>query len=141
MWATIEDVLNITGVDITLTPEKLNAANSIVQLHTGVLDTATVHTRDAEWLRQAVAWQAAWAAGQADLQQRSSATSVSQDGLSATLKDEAAVILAPAARRAIKNLSWMGSRSVLMSRRATGHRKTTDVDPPDHAWSPIATGA
>ena len=140
-WATAEDVLNVTGVDVTLTPSTLAAAESDISMHTGVLTTAIVFDRDAEWLRQAVAWQAAWLAGQPGNEQRSSVTSVSQDGLSVTYQDPTAVVLAPRARRCIKNLSWMGTRSVRVGPQ--GPRPINNyetVDPPDHEWSPIGTG-
>lgn len=143
MWATADDVLTLTGVDVSQDESILTGANSLVSMHTGVLDTATVHTRDAEWLRQAVAWQAAWMNGQPGIAERASVSSVSQDGLSATYVDSAAVILAPAARRCIKNLSWMRSRSVPMTGRSTTARAINryDVtDAPDEMWSPVKVG-
>lgn len=140
MWATADDVQDITGVDIALTPALLAQADSIIGMHAGITSTAAVYARDAEWLRQAVAWQTAWLAGQSGMAERSSVTTVSQEGLQVTYQDEAALVLAPLARRALKNLSWMGTRSVRMSRRRP-RVKTTDVDPPDEAWTPMGGGA
>jgi hypothetical protein len=127
----------LTGVDVTLTPH-LAQANGDIEMHTGVLDTAVVHTRDAEWLRRATAWQAAWLAGQPGHAERSTVTSVNQDGLSVTYADQASIVLAPRARRAIRNLSWMGSRSILPGNRAASAiNRYNVVDPPDSEWSGI----
>jgi hypothetical protein len=145
MWATVADVLDITGVDLALTPGIVVQAQGDIELHAGVLDTAVVFERDAEWLKRAVAWQAAWLPGQPGSAERSSVDNVSQEGLTVTYKDEAAVVLAPRARRALKNLSWMGTRSVRLApaRRSAGEqsRRTTDTDPPDDRWSPMARRA
>jgi hypothetical protein len=137
VWATAEDVLAATGVDVTLTPVWLTQANGIINMHAGIADDATVYVRDEYWLQQAVIWQTAWLAGQPGVMERSSVTTVSQEGMQVTYQDEAALTLAPLARRCLKNLSWMGSRSVRLARRVNV-RKTTDVDPPDECWTPMA---
>lgn len=76
----------------------------------GSLRTDTTR-RDLYWLRQAVAFQAAWLADTPDYLERNDVESASQDGQSVTLKQDA-LVLAPLARRAIKKLSWRGSRSI-----------------------------
>lgn len=137
MWATADEVTATTGV--TVTAATLAAANDDICMHSGVLDDANVYTRDEEWLAKAVCWQAAWLHGQPGHAERSSVTSVSQDGLSATYLDATAVVLAPRARRCLKNLSWMGPRSLRMTARgATGHLNTNpDFEPTDRDWVPI----
>lgn len=145
-WATADDVLSVTGVDLSGTPGVVAAASSDVSMHTGVLDTAAVYTRDEEWLRQATCWQAVWLAGNPGNVERASVTSVSQDGMSASYVDDTAVILAPRARRCLKNLSWMGSRSVRVTRRGgprRGLRSDADFlanDDPDEQWAPMGGG-
>lgn len=139
-WATADEVLDTTGVDVTLTPSVLAQAGSIINMHAGITDDATVYERDEYWLGQAVIWQTAWLAGQQAVAERSSMTTVSQEGLQVTYQDEAALVLAPLARRSLKNLSWMGTRSVRLGHRVTVH-KTTEVDPPDECWTPLSGGA
>jgi hypothetical protein len=138
-WATAVEVLDLTGE--TVTAADLAVAEDDIALHTGILPDATVHDRDAAWLLRAVAWQAVWLAGQPGNTERSSVTSVSQDGMSAVLQDPTAVILAPRARRALKNLSWMGTRSVRIEPPVENTFQPWDtIDPPDDAWSPVGGG-
>jgi hypothetical protein len=145
-WTTIAEALAITGV--TVTAADLAGADEDVNMHAGITGDATVYDRDAHWLGRAVAWQAVWLAGQPGNAERSSVTTVSQEGLQAAYKDEAAVILAPRARRCLKNLSWMGSRSVRLgparapaeSPASWYETSTSDTDPPDEYWTPMGGG-
>ena len=142
-WATVDDVTEITGVDVALTPAVLAMANEDVNMHVGITDDATVYSRDEYWLVRAVAWQAVWLLGQPGNEQRVSVNTVSQEGLQATFKDDVAIVLAPRARRCLKNLSWMGPRSTRLgparpSIEGLAAWKTTESDPPDHMWAPLA---
>lgn len=67
--------------------------------------------RDLYWLRQAVAFQAAWLADTPDYLERNDVDSASQDGQSAAFKPDALVV-APLVKRALKRLSWRGTRSI-----------------------------
>lgn len=113
-WATEADVVTITGSPAD--SQKLAQAQGMIELAVGrteTLATAELNTRDLEWLKRAVAYQAAWLAGQHDIHTRLSVTQLAQDGMAATFGEDS-LTLAPLAKRAIGNLSWMtaGTRSV-----------------------------
>lgn len=137
-WATTANVETITGT--TVTSAQLNAAQAVVELFVGVTpdadDAAT--TRDLHWLKQAVAWQSVWQKDQPGFSTRSSVEGGDQDGARWTYTSKAAVNLAPLAIRAIKNLSWMGNRSVAVSLPATAplafNVETSDAY---HDWVPL----
>jgi hypothetical protein len=136
-WATLTDVQVYPDSDL-VTAGHLTLAEDDISSHTGILPTAEVHDRDATWLQKAVCHQAIWLAGQPGNQERTSVTSVSQDGMSVTLQDATAVILAPRARRAVKNLSWMGTRSVRIEPKVENTFNNWDtLDAPDDMWTPL----
>ncbi len=108
-WATTADVLSITGE--TVTSAQLDQANAVIELHAGRIHSlaeATTGSRDKEWLRRAVAYQAAWQLSQPDLNGRLDMSSVPGG---AALKDHA-LTLAPRAKLALRRVSWLKSRSL-----------------------------
>lgn len=119
-WATPERVYELTGVAVQ--PEQLGQAQGVIDLYAGatMADAAQIKGRDTRLLEQAVAYQAAWLAFQADAFTRTDVTAVNQDGVSATFAGEDALTLGPLARRCLARLSWRKSRSV--SIRAAGPR-------------------
>lgn len=113
-WATTTQVSDITGT--TVTTAQLNAASSVIDIYANRTEAASggIHTRDLNTLKQACAWQAVWQAQQTDYGTKSSFISMTQDGFSVTYgsdKSESEIMLAPLARRALRNLSWKGSKS------------------------------
>lgn len=111
-WCTVADVALVTGK--TVTDVDRNIAAYAVELITGLIESVPrvdVSRRDAYWLRQAVAFQAAWLADTPDYLERNDVEAAAQGGQSVTLKPDA-LVLAPLARRAIKRLSWRGSRTI-----------------------------
>lgn len=121
-FATAEQVQDITGVS-GISATSLAVANSIIEMTAGVFADAVEQTdstnpvrqyiadRDLRWLRMAVAWQAVWVDEHPDLLTRDLTTSESADGQSATWGPDGQ-ILAPLAKRALRNLSWRGTRSI-----------------------------
>jgi hypothetical protein len=111
-WCTLDDVEAITGV--TVTEGQLAAASSVVTVYANRSpDVAgSLLARDVYWLKQACAWQARWQAQQPGYDQKSSVTSVNQDNTQVAFGAEWQIVLAPLAARALKNLSWKGSRTV-----------------------------
>lgn len=111
-WVSAVEASSITG--ITVTDSQVAQAQAIVQIETGVnvVAKANLGAGDLEWMKQAVAWQAAWVKDQYDLASRQSVTNINQDGLSATYDNVNAVYLAPLAAKAIRQLSWMRTRTV-----------------------------
>lgn len=110
-WASAQDVIGATGV--TVTEQQLAQAQAAIEVFTNRIysDTSRLRTRDLHWLGQAVAYQAAWIAGQFGLETRLDATQIQQDGVTTTLKDDG-LTLAPMAARALRRVSWMRSRTI-----------------------------
>lgn len=111
-WASVRDVAGLTGVVVT--QQQLLQANAMVELRAGrtyLLSATRVGRGDTEWLRRAVAYQAAWLPGQPDAFQRMDLVQLSASGRGGTLTPTA-IGLAPLARWALGRVSWLRSRSV-----------------------------
>lgn len=111
-WATASDVVSLTGQGVTQT--QLEQANGVIELHAGKIYTlAAVNTgtRDAEWMRRACAYQAAWMLSQPDMFARLDLNALTQEGRAVGLKEHA-LVLAPLAKRALNRVSWLRSRSL-----------------------------
>ena len=108
---TISDVLNTTGE--TVAAKDLLQADAIVTIYVNRTPAASggISERDLEWVNQAIAWQAAWIAQNVAVAGRSQYDSMSQDGMSVASSAEWAKILGPIAARALKNISWKGTRT------------------------------
>jgi len=108
---TISDVLNATGE--TVVAKDLLQADAIVTIYVNRTPAASggISNRDLTWVNTAICWQAAWIAQNVAVSGRSQYDSLSQDGLSVASTAEWAKILGPIAARALKNLSWKGSRT------------------------------
>lgn len=144
-WATAQDVIDCTGVSVT--DQQRAQAQAAIEVFSNRIyaDTARVRTRDLYWLGRAVAYQAAWLAGQFGLESRLDATQLSQDQVSSTLTGDG-LVLAPMAARALRKVSWMRSRTVHIrsvvegSGPAVGDPLTDGSD--DHlVWAPYRGGA
>lgn len=110
-WASAQDVIDTTGVSAT--EQQLTQAQAAVEVACGriYLDSGRVRARDLYWLGRAVAYQAAWIAGQYGLETRLDATQIQHDGITTTLKDDG-LTLAPMTSKALRRVSWMRSRTV-----------------------------
>jgi hypothetical protein len=120
LWATIADIQGVTGK--TVNELARNLAAQSIELHTGAIESVTrvdMSRRDAYWLRQAVCFQAAWLAPTPDYLERNDITSANQSGVSASGGPDW-MTLAPLARKALKRLSWRGTRTVLTGRSTLG---------------------
>lgn len=118
-WATIAEIKTVTGMTVDEGTRNLAAAS--LELVTGLIEEverSDISDRDRYWLRQAVAFQAAWISIQADYLERSDVSSVSQDGQSAQGNPDW-LVLSPLARKAIKRLSWRGVRSIVPAAERT----------------------
>lgn len=116
-WATAADCAGITSI----TPDDATLALAQSTVEDAVNRTPDADesftTRDLNWLKKAVAYQAAWIPSQPGLLARVGTTGISQDGLNATYGSRADLLLSPLAQRALKNLTWMGSRSIHVRNR------------------------
>lgn len=118
-WATEGDVASLTGVVVDST--QISQANAVIELHSGRIYSLSTVTdpngvtntgpRDAEWMRRACAYQAAWMAAQPDMFTRLDLNAVNQEGRAVGLKDYT-LVLAPLAKRALDRVSWRKSRSL-----------------------------
>ncbi|MFJ4926847.1 hypothetical protein [Streptomyces sp. NPDC088736] len=110
-WASLQQVTDTTGV--TVTAPQLAQAQAAIEVFSNRIypDGERMRTRDLYWLGQAVAYQAAWLAGQFGLETRLDATQIQQDQVSSTLTGDG-LVLAPMAARTLRRVSWMRSRTV-----------------------------
>lgn len=110
-WATVTDVLNITGQTITGT--QLVQAQAIIDMAAGrtYLAAPRTGTRDAYWLKLAVAYQGAWMTGQPDIFSRLDIQALPGTGRPVPLGPNA-IMIAPMAKWALKRVSWLKTRSV-----------------------------
>ena len=113
-FATIAEVLALTGATVT-TAQRSQAA-VVIEMTTGLIEgtleaRSDISDRDRYWLRVACAYQAAWLLSQPDFLTRDDVTSLSLDGQSASGKADW-LVLSPLARRAMKRLSWRGTRTL-----------------------------
>jgi hypothetical protein len=111
-WASVADVLAITGqgaetVDVAM-------ASSVIDIYANRTEAASagLHSRDLGWLKSATAWQCVWQKDQPGYSARSVVSSYSQDGVTVSHSAEWQIALAPLAARALKNLSWKGTRTM-----------------------------
>lgn len=111
-WSTPSEAETITGD--ALTQAQLDRASIVLEINVGVTEDALdkMKPRDVRLLKYAEAYQAAWMAAQVDYTGRSDADLVDQDGLSFSKGDPDMHILAPLAKRCIKQLSWKGTKTM-----------------------------
>lgn len=115
-WCTVTDVLNITGVTVTV--QQLFQAGAVIDVACarpyavdGIPGVNRIGSRDLYWLNVACAWQAAWMASQIDGFSRVDALDISQ-GRSRTQLRDTALFLGVHARRALQRISWLKDRSL-----------------------------
>lgn len=115
-WCTVADVATFAGVVIT--DAQLVQAGATIDIACarsyvtdGAASPSRIGSRDRYFLQLATAYQAAWLASQVDAFSRIDALDISQ-GRSRTQLRDTALFLAPNARKALKRVSWLKSRSV-----------------------------
>lgn len=145
-WAQIADVLALTGV--TVTQLQLTQANTIIEIFArrlyGVASTRT-GTRDIEWMKRAVAFQAAWMQGQPDFFTRLDVTTITEGRKSIGLKEQT-LMVAPMARMALSRVSWQKTRSIHIRSAWQDGMTPISADPDSagndfyEAWTPFGWG-
>lgn len=146
-WATAAEVLDKTGEQVS--DAKVAQASSVITIFANRTESMSdeIKPRDLYWLKEATCWQAAWQGGKAGYAKRDGVDELSQDGLTIVHSrggtGDHKVSLAPLAARALKNLSWKGTRSTrvkpalgggLISR--DGHADSERADEL-FPWSPL----
>lgn len=149
LWATVGDVKAATGRDVS--EEALTQAQIQIELYSRLTavetypanttptnddQTIPVSARDYKWLKLAVAYQAAWLEVQPDLYDRNGITNISQDGASVQYT-ASGLSLAPLAKKALANLSWLGSRSVSIGNPRMSSAAYVEWLDDQHAWEPM----
>lgn len=110
---TAADVLTYTGSKVAydIIADAIPQAISTVEIITGAFLTADDRTvplfkADAAWIKRAVIYQTLWILEHPDSTTQQNFSSLSQDGQSVSNRDGLDVILAPLAKRALKQCSW-----------------------------------
>lgn len=145
-WATVDDVLAITAR--TVDADTLTVAQSDVETFVDRYspdDDAALSPRDLLRLKRAVCWQAVWLASNPDSHGRGLVSSLSQDGATATLATKDAVVLAPLAKRAIRNCQFRRRNTVRMVSDFEEQaglvlddpNSDIDRDDDDFVWTPL----
>ncbi len=147
-WATLADVKNLTGLDLTGATIALpwggtTDGDGLIAQAQGVIETFEdvgpdqypigtegLSDADREHFRKATAYQTAWMRGQYDLMTRADATQVAQDGLSFSLSSPDGVVLAPLARRNLNLLSWNKSGPIGTAR----HQRAVTLEDADELF-------
>ncbi len=120
-FVTTADVKNITGRDVEAAD--LSLAWSVIEAIIGrpayellATDPGNAMTiRDQYWLTKAVAFEAAWIVDNPDTFSNLDVSTINQSGQGGTLAADALVV-APMARRCLRWVGWMKSRSVRIQR-------------------------
>lgn len=109
---TLSDVFNTTAVSAAASD--LASADSIVTIYVNRTPSASgaISPRDLATIATAIQWQTAWMSQNPNVFQRNQFESLTGDGQSVTQAAEWAHVLSPIAARAIRNLSWKGSRTL-----------------------------
>lgn len=136
-WATVDDVLKYARG--TVDEADLIAAQANIDMVAERLpaDAERIGARDQYWLKLAVSYQAKWLAAQPDAFDRLDLTTTGQSSASG---DDTWLVLAPYAKWALRNVSWLRSRSLRV--RASGefadNRRVVYGDDNDPGvWTPI----
>lgn len=109
---------------------QIPAATSTIEIVTGAFmhqadRVVPMWATDAAWLKRAVIYQVIWELEHPDMLSEMTVSNISQDGVSASLPDAMVQVLAPLARRAIKQCTWSKSGT---TRLQSPFRIYTQVD-------------
>jgi hypothetical protein len=128
-WATEDDLLNYLGVTLS-DSSYLAQANTMITVYANRSEaaSASISNRDLLALKLATCYQAAWLPSQSDALGRVNVDSTTVDGESIKFANEAQQNLAPGAIRALKNLSWKGSRTLVIPSSAVPLGSSSSID-------------
>lgn len=128
-WATADDLLNYLGVTLQ-DARYLTLANTDITVYANRSEaaSASISSRDLLALKLATCYQAAWLADQSDALTRVNVESSTVDGESVRFRSAAQQNLAPLAQRALKNLSWKGSRTLVVPDVSVRQGSSSSID-------------
>jgi|SRR6478735_1085419 len=112
MFVTIDDAAKYTGQEVT--NDDIFMAQALIEAYVGRVEAQIDDATDKENLAKATAYQAVYMKDNADtVFKQIDVASVSNFGSNVTFRsDGSSPYIASAARFALKNLSWRGTRSV-----------------------------
>lgn len=115
MFVTIDETAKYTGQ--TVTNADITIAQALIEAYIGRVEAEVDNANDKENLSKAVAYQAVYMKDNAEtVFKQIDAASVANFGSTITFRNSESVYIASAARMALKNLSWRGSRTVKAGR-------------------------
>lgn len=128
-WATADDLLNYLGVTLQ-DARYLTLANTDITVYANRSEaaSASISSRDLLALKLATCYQAAWLPAQPDALTRVNVESSTVDGESVRFRSAAQQNLAPLAQRALKNLSWKGSRTLVVPDVSVRQGSSSSID-------------
>lgn len=134
-YASVQDVNTYTGASVD--SAAVTRAQAIVELYSNRTESASGHftTRDLQWLKLAVCYQAAYADANPEATTLMDVSSYAQGDISIAFRDGGSdgAVLAPLARRALNKLSWTGSRSVSITTGFITEEDAAEDDEPE-SW-------
>lgn len=125
LLANVEDVQTITGISVKTAA--ISQAQAVIDLVSGrsIDDPTSFGTRDRNYLKMAVAYQAAWMDSHPEVFSTMDVQSIGQADLQVRFReDREAHLIAPLAQAALRRVSWRRSRSV--SARSVFSPKVTE---------------
>jgi hypothetical protein len=129
-WADAADVLLWTGIEVA--DDAVMRAQDIIELYASTTYVAVdISPKNLRHLNRAVAYQAGWMSLNPDLYISRDVDSASVDGSSYTPAHESAHLLAPLARRHIRQLTW--KQAPLRVRRRYGQMDYSELGDRDSA--------
>lgn len=141
-WATVADVLDVTGEEVTET--QVRVASSMIDTKAGTSDDLpadAVSARDRARLRRAACWQAVHVATRPGLlTEREASTQTSSAGVSDRRDSLTAVLYHPMAILELNGLSWRGTRTEVIAPRVVAFNRANFLNEASDSagvWSPL----
>ena len=133
--ASAADVTNLTGSAVG--ESDVVMAQGIIELFAGRTEAvfAKMKPRDRYWLKMAVVYQCAWMKSHPEVFSTMDVEELRQVDLQVRFREEDphAAVVAPLARKALRRVSWKGTRTIEVS---SPFQRTTGVDD-YHDWQPL----
>lgn len=112
--ASPDEVTNLTGLSVG--ESDVVMAQGIIELFVGRTEAvfATMQSRDRYWLKMAVVYQCAWMQSHPEVFSIMDVAELRQVDLQVSFRegDPHAAVLAPLARKALRRVSWKGTRTI-----------------------------
>lgn len=138
MYATVQEVKNYTGLSVDTS--QIAQAQAIIELYTNRTEEGSkdVTDRDLHWLKLATCYQTAYMDSHPELFSIMDASSYSQGDMSVNFRSHAdAIVIAPLAKKALAQVRWNRTRSVLVASDFVSNNDIEGDDDDYGSWTPI----